>query len=412
MPISKNKVQGIEWWENTPDFELPLTVIYGGVKVNSEKILDKGFSHIALGSALKPVRPSIKPKQRAILWTGIAYEDKEASWAKEKSPWDNNLPLLQRKWTKRINNFSEQYNERLTDFRADIITLDIEADLKQKKILSLKKSQNTPKNLQNLSDTDFIDAYHTDIVKLSCEPITHLKNQLSHHTKISSYGDVPITRTWYDIKKYSWSEWITNPKMTDYLGSEGNEFSDNLNFLTPSAYFFFNTGENLAYCLFQIEANKAWSDKPLTLFVTPRYVGKKLYGKPISPQLAEAMAIFPFFSGADGLWLWEASKKRNVLTDEMRPVYESFQKGLLRLSEHKSFFTGAYECVIPKPAREHFVDKDVLWRGIVKKNKILIVAQNPFALENRITNISLEYNGFEAEIELTGKEILLQVFDL
>jgi len=250
------------------------------------------------------------------------------------------------------------------------------------------------------------------MIKLSCEPITYLKDQTNFQAKISSYGDVPVLRTWYDIEKHPWKEWKSNPKMTDYLGSEGNEFSDNLDFLTPSAYFFYNKGENLAYCLFQIEANKAWSNKPLTLFLTPRYVGKWLYGKPIEEQLAEAMAIFPFFSGADGLWLWEGSKKRNILTDEMRPVYEHFHKGLFRLSEYKSFFTGKFERIIPKPAREHFVDKDVVWRGIIKDDKILVVAQNPFAVEDKKTDFILEYKGFKKRIELKGREVFLKDFKL
>lgn len=410
--ISNTIEQTREWWESTADFELPMTVIYGGAKVNSEKILQKGFSHIALSSALRPVRPFIKPEQRAILWTGIAYENKESSWAKEKSPWNNNLPQLKKKWSRRINGYSEHYGESPTDFSADIITLDIEADLKRKKILNLKTSQNTPKHLQVLSDEAFIDAYHNDIVKLSCEPIIHLRNQINFQPKLSSYGDVPVTRTWYDIEKYSWQQWTSNPKMTDYLGSAGNEFADNLDFISPSAYFLFNKGENLAYCLFQIEANKAWSEKPLTLFLTPRYVGKGIYGKPIPGQLAEAMAIFPFFSGADGLWFWESAKKRKILTDDVRPVYERFQKGLFRLSEYKTFFTGDFELVIPKSAREHFVDKDVVWRGVIKGNKILVAAQNPFASQNEKTNILLEYKNFKKEIELNGKEILLQVFEL
>jgi hypothetical protein len=93
--------------------------------------------------------------------------------------------------------------------------------------------------------------------------------------------------------------------------------------------------------LFQIEANRARTSKEIVVFVTPRFVGKKTYGDPISERLGEATAIFPFFSGANGLLLWETSRDRQKKDDAaVVPAYQGFFAGLERLSQYADFFDG------------------------------------------------------------------------
>lgn len=399
------------WWEDKPNFSLPFTVVYGGAKVQSKKVLQKGFSHIAFGSDLQTFRTEIPAQKRAFLWTGIAYHDRNSPWAKDKSPWGNDLSSLTAKWMRKLEKAAIAYGEEDGLLHADLVVLDVEADLKGKKILQLKAKESTPAITRNVSDVRFIEEYDKAMSKLYCAPLDALKKHKKGLNKISSYGDTPIVRTWHGIDDFSWKEWQTKVELTDHLGKE-SQFSNRLNHIAPSAYFFYNRGENLAYCLFQLEANAAWSDKPQILFLTPRYVGKGNYGTPLPTDLAEAIAIFPFFSGAEGIWFWEKSKDRKSLPLELEPVYRSFHTGLYRLSEYSDFFSGNFIRVIPDSAHALFTEKKIIWRGIEKDNKLLVAAQNPYAKTNENTSVSIQYKNLETELKLTGRQITFQVFEL
>jgi hypothetical protein len=255
--------------------------------------------------------------------------------------------------------------------------------------------------------------YKNAMQSLYLKPLETAEKYLNRDVKISSYGDVPIPRDWHGIEKRTWEEW-GNPSISkrDLTTSQNRTFYDRLDFNSTSSYYFYKRGQNLAYCLFQIESNKTIEDKPLYQFVWMRYTGSLHHGEPISESLAEATAIFPFFSGANGLWLWEQSKNKDKYTEGITASYEAFIRGLERLSAYKKFFTGSFKLVIPKAARDHFVDKDPIWRGVVKNQKILIAAQNPYAKDSEKTFIELKHGKWSKTIKLNGKETLLQEFRL
>jgi hypothetical protein len=397
---------------------LPFILIYGGVQVrNVDHLLTKGgFSHIMLGSSYGEYRKMIAPQNRVILWTGIAQGDKDCPWAIDKSPWGNNLVDFEPRWARRLSGFAKNYGETSVAPAADFIVLDIESERQGKGVDRLRTEGKVSAELKSLNPSQFAAAYERGMRELSASAVHFLKARTGPATtKYSSYGDVPIPRNWYGIPKSSWADWQTDPALGNFMGMEGpginNPFAAELNVNTPSAYCFFPTGQNLAYMLFQVEANKARSKKDLVLFVTPRFVGKKTYGNPISSQLAEATAIFPFFSGADGLWLWETSKDRLKKTEtEVLPSYRGFFRGLERLSKYKDFFIGDYQLHIPETAHALFSSKKPVWRAVIKGGKILVVAQNPYAKEGEETVLSLEYGSWKKEVTLKGKEILLQHF--
>jgi len=395
----------------------PFLVVYGGVKVRNASYLweNGGFSHVMLGSTPSLITKTIPKENRAILWTGISKMVKTSPWATEKSPWSNDVDAFRRSWEGRLKKYSTNYGE-VGLLNADLVVLDIEAELRGKKIHSLQGNlKSLPENLKSTNQNTFRKQYEKDMLSLSVEPVLLLKRRSNSIARVASYGDAPIVRTWYDIEKKDWRDWQLKSSVTNFLGDENryNPFLDELNGITPSAYYFFPSGKNLAYLLFQIEANKAHSNKDLILFVTPRFVGKKAYGIPISENLAEATAIFPFFSGAQGLWLWEKSTDRLKTTDtEVLPAYKGFFRGLSRLSEYSDFFTGKYQMHIPISAHAAFSEKIPLWRGVVKGNKILIAAQNPYAKPGETTKITVEFGKWRKEIVLQGEDIFLEQFKL
>jgi len=164
--------------------------------------------------------------------------------------------------------------------------------------------------------------------------------------------------------------------------------------------------------LFQIEVNRAWSDKPIVPFLWLRYHDSFVSRSPQIPKfMAEATAIFPFFSGAKGLWLWEnpffeGSRNENYA------AYEHFINGLYRLSRFGDMFRGNHELVIPMSARDHMERRNPIWRGVVKDGRILIAAQNTYASESQQTELQLTYKQWTKTITLQGREVFLCQFDL
>jgi hypothetical protein len=241
-------------------------------------------------------------------------------------------------------------------------------------------------------------------------------------TALTSYSDVPVRGTWLNVPSNSWQDWTTNTDRTHYLlqdeqGKIGGSFDNQVDILTPSAYYFYPyenpLGKDyLSYLLFQIEANRAWSDKGVIPFVWLRYHNSFVPEMSLIPKfMAEATAIFPFFSGAKGLWLWENNFFENN-EQQNYATYEHFIHGLYRLSRFSDMFEGDHELVIPQSARDHMVQRNPIWRGVVKDGKIVIAAQNTYATETSKTQIRVVYKNWSRTIELTGREVFLCKFDL
>jgi hypothetical protein len=399
--------------------QLPFVLTYGGIKIrNAEFLLSQGgFSHVMLGSTPSQITPAIPSGNRAILWTGVAGI-KDSPWKTAKSPWGNDLTAFQNKWDRQLKRYVNSYQETGVVPTADLIVLDIEAERQGRAIEVLRTEGPVDETSKRLDSKEFAQKYKREMLDLSAAPVRHLKSlKPSATTRYSSYGDAPISRNWYGIPKHSWEEWKNEQSLGNYMGLEGtgihNPFAEELNVITPSAYYFKNTPQNLSYLLFQIEANRAHSEKELILFVTPRFVGTKTYGTPINENLAEATAIFPFFSGANGLWLWEKSTDRSKTNEtEILPAYKGFFKGLERIGQYHRFFKDDFILHIPFSAHQAFTEKLPVWRAVVKNNEILIAAQNPYSKPGEKTIISVQYKGWLKDISLVGNEIYLSHFKL
>jgi hypothetical protein len=410
-PVTTNNT--IEWGK-FPEFSLPFKIIYSGPRFGDTQSqpLKHGFSHIAAYSGPEP--GSLNGKNRAVLWYGVATSSGNQPWADNalRSPWGNDTTAYRSFW--------DNYATSVSD--ADIVCLDIERMQREDRdILALKTNSKIPQNYRNLSDADFLFAYKRDIRWWYTEAANRLRAK-GVKSLITSYSDVPIRNTWLNITSNSWQDWTTNLARTHYLtqdnaGKIGGSFYNALDFISPSPYYYYGYDhpigkDYLSYLLFNIEANAAWSDKPIIPFVWMRVHDSYDPNTPlITSFMAEATAIFPFFSGAKGLWLWEnpflpAERKENY------GPYEHFIYGLYRLSQFKDMLEGSYQTVIPQPARDNMEQQNPIWRGIVKGANILIAAQNPYAADNAQTVITVSYQNWAKTITLKGKQIFLCKFDL
>ncbi len=413
-------------WDKFPAFDLPFTLVYGGPRFNDHesKPLKHGFSHLATFSG--PEGNTLPPEKRAFLWYGVATAHSQPWGDREiSSPWGNDMNVYRSHWDQIANAYAEQFQDSRGSGtpKAALICLDVERmKVTDREILLLKTSNQIPDNYKALSDNDFLKTYKNDIRGLYAEALQHLrKKNLPAYTKLTNYSDTPVRGTWLNISTNSWADWTTNLSRTHYLmhneeGKIGGNVYNQLDVLTPSPYYYYNFDnplgkDYLSYLLFQIEVNKAWSNKPVVPFVWLRY--HDAYNAEatwIEPFMAEATAIFPFFSGASGLWLWDnpgiEQENRNFAT------YEHFIYGLYRLSQFRHFFEGNYQLIIPQPARDLMEQAKPIWRGVVKDREILIAAHNPFAADNEETSVFLTHQNWTRTIKLTGKEVHLCSYSL
>lgn len=414
-------------WAKYPDFTLPFSIIYSGPRFNDFQRLPlkKGFTHLNTFSGDDYTKLPLK--NRALLWYSVANLLPNSNWTDIESPWGNDLPEIKRRWQADIKGYTGFFedSQNVNFPKVDIWVPDIEklkaTDLG---ILSLKANPRTPMAYRNLSDVNFLKQYKNDMQRLYIEAINFSRNlDVSQNAKISSYSDVPIRTNFLNIDANTWQDWSSNPNRLAYINRDTintnkvGGFESKLDFLTPSAYFYYDINHPfgplyLSQLLFQIEANRAWSNKDVIVFEWMRYhpcCGP--YPKQIETYMAEAGAIFPFFSGAKGIWLWEEGAYLNP-TKEILTSYDAFIYGLYRLSKYKSYFEGNYKLYIPKSGRDHYADKDAIWRGVVKDGKILIAATNPFQDLGKKSTIILNYGNWKQSIELSGKDVFLCEFDL
>lgn len=418
QPSTQN---GVINWQQFPDFTLPFTLIYSGPRLNDtqQTPLRKGFTHLA---AFTGADGNLPRANRALLWYGTATGI-DQPWDLLESPWANDLNRYRDKWAGEMLAFANLFNDsRGKAFpEADILMADIERHYNTNdSILSLKRRNLVPPPYRQLNDAAFLNRYQRDMQNLYAAPLNYLReNGLSTSTKLTAYADTPIRNTFLNIDGNSWQDWTSNVERVHYLTKDtltntvGGSFYKRQDFLLPSAYYLYEypnpyAGNYLAYLLFQVEANKAWSSKDIIPIVWLRYTGNWI-NQPIRPWMAEATAIFPFFAEAKGLWLWESPG--NSGTNENLANYEYFVQGLYRVSQFKDFFTGGM-AYTPKSARDHFADQDPIWRGIIKNNQILIAAHNPYAAENATTTITAEVGNWKQTLTLRGRETLLCTYEL
>ena len=423
-------------WSKFPQFLLPnsFTVIYGGPRLSGDQNGPNthGFSRL---TQPRPGEPAART-QRVLEYSGFAYGLNQP-WETLESPWGNDLDRYESKWTNWLREAAGGQTNAAGQYvlPADILMVDIERQIEgDAGILRLKQNAATPATYRALPDAEFIRAYKRDLTALYAHGLRYLRQRADlTQTRLSTYSDVPVRNTYLNVVANTWADWTTNPARLSYLtlpdaGTPapgtlpGGAFYDQLDFLAPSAYYYYSqpsplAGDFLAYLLFQVEANRAWGEraavrKPVVPFVWMRFhncCGS--YPAMIPPPMAEATAIFPIFGGAKGIWFWDelglATTRQDVHT-----AYEHFIHGLYRLSQFNAQLEGNYELVAEINARDLMSNRQPVWRGIFSDNKLLIAAHNPYAADGQQTTIPIRYKSWSGNLTLTGREVALCQYDL
>ena len=415
--------QGVNWTQ-FPEFTLPFKVVYGGPgsAYNPYELGRRGFTHFSNPNSFS----NFPTKNRAFIFTNVVLASPNQPWYLERNPWGNDMKAYEWYWDEWIRNIRAS-GQTPNELDIDLLVFDVERQLKSDpEIVLLKKSNFTPATVKSLSDADFILAYKKELQALyTTAAIYFRKNGLINpqKTKVTYYADSPIYNTFINIQGRTWDKWKSDKTAINYLTYDysknkvGGSLYDQQDFLTPSAYFYYDyphpfAGEYLSYLLFQIEANREWSDKEQMVFLWQRFSYNPDYvGRPIRSWMAESMAIFPFFAGAKGLWIWE--DPASVNTGSSLSNYEYIMKGLYRVSKFSDMFTGNFDLVESISARDYNENKQPIWRGVKKGNAILITAHNPWAKsESEEVQVTCKYKNWTKKITLKGYETHLCKYDL
>jgi hypothetical protein len=395
-------------WTQFPEFKLPFTVIYSGIPgiFNAEAAFSRGFTHAAHPNGIQ----SLPGSKRAYIYYGVASS--EQPWGKHKSPFGNDMEAYKRKWDEELAYFQSLNGGSNA---VDVFCLDIEMYHKSRdSILALRPMAFVPNEIKSLGDDAFVQKYQEEMQQRYAEAARYIRSKVNARI-FTSYGDVPIFNTFTNLTGPNWDRWQNDPSLLNFVSYDavnkrpGGPFYEQMDVLSPNAYFYYDyphvfAGEYLSYLMFQVEANRAWSSKDQWVFLWNRYsYSAQFAGRNIRPWMSEAMAIFPFFAGAKGAWLWDHDPNPGP-----HSPYEYYLKGLYRLSAFSSYFEGNSKRVETLSARDYLDSKGPVWRGMLKDGKMLIAAHNPWAShENESSTVKVRYGSFQADITLKGYEIYL-----
>lgn len=422
---------GVIHWDAFPEFQspAPFKIVYEGPRLGDslQRPLAHGFTHIAnqLGNVGPGDFYNLPPEKRALTWYHVATCYPGQPWKFPcNSPWNNDTLGYRQRWADNLGYYAALYADTDGDSlpQVDLLVADIESGRlngfndNADYIDSLyyhPEGCDIPPALLAGPAADFVLAYERDMMLLYNVPMRFARQALADNgyaTRLSSYGDGPIPTTYHKILHHSWPAWTSELSLVNYVvkdtagqAADDAPFYQSCDFISPHAYYIYDHDPYyLAYCLFQVEANRAWSDKELILWTAMRY----LNGDYIEPHMAEATAVMPLLGGADGLWVWDYWSAGAADTAHLRN-YDYFVRGLERLSAYADFFEGDYEVFIPQTAWDLFKYGKPVWRAVVNGNGILIGAQNPFAGEGEITYLPVAYQNWSDTLALTGQELLL-----
>ena len=144
------------------------------------------------------------------------------------------------------------------------------------------------------------------------------------NVRIGLYGPQPFRRDYWGIAGKDGQQ-IDGTHVVD--GEMWKYIDPVVDFVISSTYFFYNEPGSLYYMAANVEENvkrsRAIGGKPVYAYQWLRFhnSNKKLANQEIPPWMAEASAIIPFFSGAQGNVIWGWEPKQQGLTYQTLSLY-------------------------------------------------------------------------------------------
>ena len=221
------------------------------------------------------------------------------------------------------------------------------------------------------------------------------------------YGPQPFRRDFWGIAGKDAKQIDGTHKLDDKLWKH---IDPHVDFYIASVYLFYDGPESLYYIASNVEENynrtRQYGNKPVLAYSWLRYhnSNSQLNNREVEPWLADAMAVIPYFYGAQGnaLWGWEPK------TDDKK-IYKNlnvFVDSIGRVADLSSKIANATPAPNDKLAHELWKAK----RPLIKRLKVagdgdewIVLAANPWQAEDKNTTIKIRCGKRRVALQLQGR---------
>ncbi len=255
----------------------------------------------------------------------------------------------------------------------------------------------------------FQDVYFKEMAQWFSLPLIWTKQKYPK-TKVGLYGVQPFRRDYWGIVGKSILEIDGAHEYDINLWKHIDPYVD---FYTSSVYYFYDTPDSYYYLMANIENNylstRKYGNKPVYAYEWLRYhTGNSLLAnQEVRPELVEAMAILPFFSGAQGIALYGWEPQIKQAGEHPYANLKLFVKSLKRLEPLSSIITDG-SLIIDKNASQLWNTKEPIIRKIEKsKNECLIMAVNPWQVEAASPPVKAVCGENEVSVKMQANHITL-----
>lgn len=261
-------------------------------------------------------------------------------------------------------------------------------------------------NLRALSgaktETAFKDAYYREWASWFTLPCKWVKEKFPE-TPVGIYGPQPFKRDYWGISGKD-AKQIDGTHKTD--ADLWKYIHPSVDFVVASIYCFYDNPGSVYYMASNIEENykriQEMGRKPLYAYLWMRYhnSNKKLGCRELDDYLVEAMAVIPYFCGAQGTVLWGWEPKGTGPYYHKLPLFVKSLKRVADLSEK-----------ISKATKVNDEPVHVLWKAkkpLVRKLRVsnsewLVLACNPWQGDEDTCTLKVLCGQQTVELSVEGR---------
>ena len=252
------------------------------------------------------------------------------------------------------------------------------------------------------SQEAFRDAYYREWASWFTLPCLWAKEKYPN-TPVGIYGPQPFRRDYWGVAGKAAAQ-IDGTHKTD--AELWRHIAPAVDFCIASVYCFYDGPGSVYYMAANIEENrqrmKQDGGKPVYAYLWLRYhdSNAKLKGQEVAGYLAEAMAVLPYFCGAQGVALWGWEPKGQGPYYHTLPL---FMRSLGRVADLSDKIARAAPAA-DEPAHVAWKEKRPLIRRLrVSADEWLVLAADPWQAETDEKNVAVTCGTAEVSLSVRGK---------
>ncbi len=257
----------------------------------------------------------------------------------------------------------------------------------------------------------FKDAYYCEWGSWFSLPCLWFKERFPD-TPVGIYGPQPFRRDYWGVAGKD-AQQIDGTHKSD--AELWKYIHPSVDFVIASIYCFYDNPGSVYYMASNVEENsrriKEYGDKPLYAYLWMRYhdSNKKLNGAELDDYLVEAMAVLPYFCGAQGVVLWGWEPKGEGPYYRQLPLFVNSLKRVADLSEK----IGRAQPVNDQPVHELWKTKAPLIRKLrVSRSEWLVLVADPWQAEDAESVVNVRCGADEVVLAVRGRHTeIYQVLD-